>query len=278
MSLEKIWAVELDILKQIDRVCKKNDISYYAEYGTLLGAVRHKGMIPWDDDIDISMPRKEYMRFKEVAREEFRHPYAYVDGYTGYAVTPMSKVVRVDTSAVERPDLPPEYPQGIFVDVMPLDAVSDDSDEAKLNWLRLLEYWSVIKSPIEVFDQACAGKQFVLGVDRIIELAQMQGTDKLRELEKFALSVEGTSEKINVFLFQIKSGGGKRDVKWYEETVYLPFEDMEIPAPAGWHEVLSCVYGDYMTPIKGAGVAHAGAIFDTERPYTYYLDANKKDG
>lgn len=68
--MKKVWSVELDLLSELDRVCKKYDIKYYAAFGTLLGAVRNKGFIPWDDDIDVCMLRDDYARLKEVAKDE----------------------------------------------------------------------------------------------------------------------------------------------------------------------------------------------------------------
>ena len=270
-DMKKIWAVELDILAEFDRVCRKNGLRYYAEYGTLLGAVRHHGYIPWDDDIDVSMPREDYKKLADIAKDEFKYPYAYRDGYSGYAITPFAKVMRVDTAAVERPELPPEFPQGIFMDIMPIDAVPDGRVETLENWKRLLEYWSLLKYPVETFDRLCAGEQFLLGAERIIEVAQMQPEMKLRELEDFAYSIVGSSDKVNVFLFYIKSGGGVRDISWYDDTVYMPYEGFDIPCPGGYHEILTSIYGDYMTPIKGAGTAHEIQVFDTEKPYTDYL-------
>lgn len=79
--MKKVWSVELDLLSELDRVCKKYDIKYYAAFGTLLGAVRNKGFIPWDDDIDVCMLRDDYARLKEVAKDEFSGKYYYQDWY-----------------------------------------------------------------------------------------------------------------------------------------------------------------------------------------------------
>ena len=75
VDLRKLQLTELDILLEIDRICKKHDIRYFLDAGTLLGAVRHKGFIPWDDDIDILMPLSEYKRFCRAAKKEMREPY-----------------------------------------------------------------------------------------------------------------------------------------------------------------------------------------------------------
>ena len=72
---EKVWKIELDILMELDRICRKHDLRYFLDSGTLLGAVRHKGFIPWDDDIDLTMPRKDYDRLIEIASQELKSPY-----------------------------------------------------------------------------------------------------------------------------------------------------------------------------------------------------------
>ena len=74
-KMKKIWAIQLDLLNKLLEVCQKHDIKVFAFAGTLLGAVRHKGFIPWDDDVDVCMERKEYERFLEVCNDEFPHPY-----------------------------------------------------------------------------------------------------------------------------------------------------------------------------------------------------------
>ena len=76
-KMKEVWAVELDLLVEFDRICKKHGIKYVASGGTMLGAVRHHGYIPWDDDIDLMMTREEYEKLCSIASSEFKHPYFF---------------------------------------------------------------------------------------------------------------------------------------------------------------------------------------------------------
>ena len=81
-KMKKVWAVELDMLKKIEEICDKYEITYYADSGTLIGVVRHNGFIPWDDDIDIVMKRDDYNKFLDVAEKELKYPYFLQTAYT----------------------------------------------------------------------------------------------------------------------------------------------------------------------------------------------------
>lgn len=74
-QMKRVWAIEIDMLQELFRVCDKYGLTIWAEGGTMLGTIRHGGFIPWDDDIDMAMPREDYDRLQEVAADEFKHPY-----------------------------------------------------------------------------------------------------------------------------------------------------------------------------------------------------------
>ena len=126
-EVKKLWAVELDLLAELDRVCKKHGLKYAANGGTLLGAIRHKGFIPWDDDIDVMMPRCDYEKLIKLAPTEFASPY-YLESIHSDAETLMwfAKLKNSATAAIEYP-YNPERNQGIFIDIFPLDNVADDA-------------------------------------------------------------------------------------------------------------------------------------------------------
>ena len=79
-DMKKLWSVQMEILDEIDRICKKHNITYYADGGTLLGAIRHKGFIPWDDDLDVQMYRDDLEKFCKVAKDELKPPFFFRRG------------------------------------------------------------------------------------------------------------------------------------------------------------------------------------------------------
>ena len=128
---KKVWAVELDLLNEFDRVCRNNNIQYFASMGTLLGAVRHKGFIPWDDDLDVCIFRDDFMRLCALSKE-FKSPYflqtALSDRkyFCGYA-----RLRNSTTTGVISNNASPEYNNGIFIDIYVLDGFSTDDRKLK---------------------------------------------------------------------------------------------------------------------------------------------------
>jgi len=122
VTLKKMHNVELEILKEFIRICNKNNLAYFAVGGTLIGTIRHKGFIPWDDDIDIGMPRRDYDRFLEIAKKELDSKYFVQSGYDyKESWLSFSKLRKRNTLANEENISHIDYPKGIFIDIFPFD-------------------------------------------------------------------------------------------------------------------------------------------------------------
>ena len=102
---KKAWNKMMEILAEIDRICRKYSIKYFADAGTLIGAARHKGFIPWDDDIDIMMLRPDYEKFKQVAQGELTGNIKLINAYTSDVLFSISKIMDVETAAIEEMDV-----------------------------------------------------------------------------------------------------------------------------------------------------------------------------
>ena len=133
------WAAEIEVLLEIDRICKKYGLTWYASHGTLLGAVRHKGFVPWDDDLDITMKRPDYMRFLEVAQDELPEEWILLHS-TGKKVEweqPIARVVNADTYSLKFDRMKRFHgcPYIVGVDIFPLDYFPSDPDEEEMQKL-----------------------------------------------------------------------------------------------------------------------------------------------
>ena len=279
-DMKKIWAVELDLLNECIRLCDKYKIKYYACAGTLLGAIRHGGFIPWDDDIDIIMSRKDYQRFCEIAEKEFRYPYFFQTDETDPGSTRGHAQLRNSaTTGILKDELEYRFPynQGIFIDIFPYDHVPDRQKERRKLGKRVNRYIAKAKQ----YSYCYYGINTSKGMKRFFRFFSMlffkityRGYDnkyfKKAELEKQKYNQSG-KDKIsnlcigaaNVERFTIKE-------EWCEKTELKPFEMLQISVPAGYKKILKRNYGDWEIFSVGTTI-HGGVVFDTEKSYADYF-------
>lgn len=263
---KKIWNVQLTMAQHLDRICQKYAIPYYMNFGTLLGAVRHRGFVPWDIDMDFCMLRKDYMRFLTVAPAELPAEYTFQTDFLHYEII---KIRDDRTSAVYFPLMEPDVSQGIYIDISPIDDVCDDKDFPDISGMQH-EILLIMHNPELMLQYAKERGSTVLPMDFIIELLHTDPAEVQKQFREFCLSYAGKSTMV-ADIYNYVRFGERFPSEWLGTPVMLSFEGFRFPAPSHSHDLLHLYYGDdYMTPIPRESDLET-MIFDAERPYTAYL-------
>ena len=240
--LRKVQLIELDILKDLDRVCKANDITYYIAQGTLLGAAKYKGFIPWDDDIDFIFPFSDLKKLMSIYPSQGDEKYIYTNfNIEKYFPLPWSKIRAKDT--LSRPkrykDLPINW--GICIDLFPIFSLSNNGIIRKAERFMMKVAFKLLMSKMTKYEDDRGI------VDRLFEKIPI----KLKHAYCNALFKHLASNKDDSRYVLITSKGCKvmeRRLVFGEKT-QLPFEDSVFPVPSQYHEYLTEFYGDYMAPL-----------------------------
>lgn len=283
--MKKIWAVELDLLKELDRVCKKHHLTYYVYGGTLLGAVRHKGFIPWDNDIDVIMTRSEYKKLCEIASHEFKSPYFLQTHYSDFGATwGHAKLRNTDTTCIASQDTKYERTlnQGIFLDVFPVDNVIDDEKLFNKQKKRADFYRINAKRFSMSTKEAYRWHSNKLKDFAFKTLIKISGSINRKISTYCWMKFEKECQRYNNIETQYFSIlGFQFSKKWmqsredYKHVIWLPFEFMNVPACSNYDHALSMVYGDWHKFVRGSS-QHEGFYFDPDHPYKEFFQKAKK--
>lgn len=273
-KMKRVWAAELNMLMLFDAVCKKYNLKYFVAYGTLLGTIRHKGFIPWDDDIDVFMMRDDYQKLLKVAPGEISEPYFFQNVYTDSIVCGISKIRDSRTTAIEFPEMGISLNQGIFIDIFPLDSTDDGTKGMKtVTWMKH-DIWDCIFNRQAILinqNNPNIWKMFKLDKEMIRELVGMSCQDAMRCFEDFCNSHFYDTDILYSWSLEVMEKLHKHyERAWFDETIYMPFCDMMVPVPAGYEKILEMEYGDWKTPVMG-GSLHDGLTIDPDISYTEWF-------
>ncbi len=264
-------AVLLELLKEFDRVCKKHDIPYVLFCGTALGAVRHKGFIPWDDDLDVSMLRSDYERFLKIAPAELYEKYYLQAEFSKHWPMKFSKLRKNNTTYLEKfHPKDKKMHQGIYIDIFPCDNAYDNEFMRKLQFYasRIVTASSLYKRGYETDNKL---KKMFMACCSLIPV---------KPFHRFAMGPrKKETQYVQTFLSctsRYKKGIYKRS--WFTETTELDFEDMKAPVAAQYDELLTTLYGDYMKlpSEEERKIKEHAILVDMEKDYSEY--ENYRDG
>lgn len=239
---EELKQLQLSILDYVDAFCRRNNVFYTMSGGTLLGAVRHKGFIPWDDDIDIQMLRDEYSRFIDLWQKEKNHPFELISiesgNNAGYA---FAKVCNPNTLTVVDGVVRP----GVFLDVFPVDKVKNEKDFRR----RHMRIKHLYKRANGAFILQKAKTKKISMWEYVRAFVLSLGVDRnywAKQINKLAQKYNGTN---SILVFEMISGMKcKRPmpIKIFTEYIDLPFENRMYMAVKDYDCYLSSTFGDYM--------------------------------
>lgn len=276
-AMKEVWAVELDLLSEFQRIANKHNINYIASGGTMLGAVRHKGFIPWDDDVDIMMLRKDYNKLLSVA-EEFEHPYFLQSNRNdkGYfrCFLRLRNSLTTGIQNMEK-NCHFQYNQGIFIDIFPLDNIIDDIKlftqqqiRAK-TLLKKARFYSSLQS--RYYEDKNAVKRMQRNLLKSFVFSKDKDEKYLFEYENEVQRYnDRETAKISLLSFQFDYRIHDIKLKDVYETEDMDFEFLKLPVPKDYDNLLTWKYGDWKTPMHFPNY-HGDIFFDVNKPYTYYI-------
>lgn len=273
--MKRNWAAQIEVLKKISDICDKYNLKYFALWGTLLGAIRHKGYVPWDDDLDIGMLREDYDRFFEVAKQELPSEYKVLSIYSEPEWDlGIGRITNYDGIILSQEKLQVYHgcPFSVGVDIFPYDPIPDDEETReyqdnimdlinKIEMATKYKYNETGKSDASVLDDnILAGlsyieKQFGFTFNKEVHL--------VNQLDCLYDQISGTTASPNstfvtCYMEKLKRENDfKMPTYWLSETIDVPFECTTIKVPKYYEAVLSVCYGaSFMTPIKSGIAGH----------------------
>lgn len=288
-TIKQAWAACLDVLAEIDRICINHNIKYFADWGTILGAVRHGGFVPWDDDLDICMLRDDYTKFREVADKELPeqfviHDYERKEDHWLF----LARVVNNSRMCFDKDYLNEHnnFPWLAGVDIFVKDYLYADDEEERqrdkevMNILALadgitngtIKRQSVLKNIKEIENQYFVDIP-IDGKERVMAVVLY----RLAEQQMARVNPHETDRIGQIFPWVLKSGpaaGEKKEL--YEKVIRLPFEDTTIPVPAAYNTVLSRRYGDYCE-IRKVWSGHEYPFFEAQKADMEQLSGESLD-
>lgn len=268
--IKKVWAISIDLYFELRRVCEKHHLKLFTDGGTTLGAVRHQGFIPWDDDMDFCLLREDYDKLKSL-HDEFSNPYFLqtpeTDKEYGYSYM---KLCNSNTTTILRPFVNAKYNHGICIDIFPIDKVHLSDYEENRN-----EIDKIIR-----VNSAFMRRDVTNPVPRDIEMinslsAHVSLQENWAKIENIASKYQ--NQDCDYLSLIVSTQYAPKNKIWpsrvFADSIEMPFLDFTVPVPIGWDEQMQIYFGDYMQypPIEKRNTWHT-AEYEPDVPYLKYYE------
>ena len=253
-TLKRVQQTEKEILIKFISICEKYNLQYFVVFGTLLGTIRHQGFIPWDDDIDVSMPRKDYEKFLKVAEKECEGEYFIqtVDTDPAYHLF-FAKMRRCNTKFVENSLQKADSHTGIYIDIIPYDHIPDDEkllakQISKTEILVRMLSVSKVKEP-QIGDRGKVQNLLAKGIWYFLhygmKILGISGSFIWKKCEEIYCQYNDVPTERSTSFF----ADAQKWIIYNEEMdkfLDMPFEDIKVKVPVGYDKILRRCYGEYM--------------------------------
>lgn len=267
-EMKKLWAVQLDLLQELFDVCKRHNLRLYADGGTLLGAIRHNGYIPWDDDIDMIMLREDYDKLMKLG-DEFKHPYFLQNVYSDPHYTHRHAQLRNSETAcwsAKEKGCPKKFNQGIFVDIFPADNIP----MSPRHFSRYYKKEGMARQKFRLASKltnAMPESLYNFCRNNVPFLSDKKLYAKYEDV------LRSIKPQLHGYVCEIsfKHNYPLMPVDDFGDMMWVPFEHISMPVPQNSHRLLELMFGaDYMTP-KQIPTEHGSMNFDVENSYKKHL-------
>ncbi|MDT2905194.1 LicD family protein [Lactococcus lactis] len=252
VELNPLHKVDLEIVKEVIKICNENELSYYALGGTMLGAIRHKGFIPWDDDIDLGMPRKDYEKFLEIAPSVLSTHLKVVN----YKNTPeyhyyITRVLDTTTKVIEDRIGNDDKYTNASIDIFPIDGTPNNPILRKIYYFRVMYHRALMalcyKDSIDRKRKRSFVERVLLATLEIIPIEKI--TTPFKQKDKIDRLLSKQDIEKSEYIGNIMGAYRTREIVpkvWYGNGTKYKFEDIELVGLDNYNEYLKITYGDYM--------------------------------
>lgn len=256
ISIKDVQKEDLKIFKEFVKICNENNLNYYIIGGTFLGAIRHKGFIPWDDDIDVALPRKDFNKFIEIANSFLPNNMELIcfqnDTYNRYY---LPRIVNKEINVVEKRNENKSKKINLFIDIFPIDGTPNNSIQRRLYYLRIMYYRMLIAW--YYIDEIDKQKDRKIYEKILIAIAKIIPTKKMINIKNILNKVDKLLQKYSFeeskYVGTIMGAYKTREIvpkEYFGKPTDYKFEGMKIKGPEKYNNYLTHMYGEYMLPPK----------------------------